>query len=104
MKHIKKRTNIDDPYVFLLISILNQAFSDLECLYQHKGTRTQRKHGRIAEMWLHDKDGTFPLIMSATDYIDKEYITAPGVKKMVNFTLRSLQKSANLTKGGIIHQ
>jgi len=81
-KRIRNKKEVVNPYIFLLLAILKQAFDDVEAYLYQTRTDKEREEGKIAIVWLHDKDGCYRLIVEAAmcinggldDYIFDEWI------------------------------
>jgi hypothetical protein len=82
----------ENPLVYLSEKILEQAFLDIECYYQNKGTPKQQHNGHIAILWLTKKDGAYPLIIQSIISINQE-LDEQLIDEWVDRRIRKIKES-----------
>lgn len=62
MKRYSRHTkNVADPYAFLALQVINQAFREIKCYYTRKGRKDEIIGGFEFLKWIQKMEGYFPL-------------------------------------------
>jgi hypothetical protein len=67
VKHSPSISVAKDPYCFLVLTLLEDAFRTIECYYRRKGTKEEIAEGRNAISWIRKMEGTFRLTAMASN-------------------------------------
>ena len=66
-KYSRSSIRVSDPYCFLALSAINQAFRDIECYFNQNGTPQEIKEGKESIKWIVKMEGNFRSLATATD-------------------------------------
>jgi hypothetical protein len=58
---------IGDPYAFLALNILDEAFRTIRCYFSGSGSKDELIEGKRALRWMKKMEGTFKLVASASN-------------------------------------
>ena len=62
----RSSNDIGDPYAFMALATIRQAFQDIECYFSKHGSREAILEGKKSIEWMRKMKGNFILLSSAT--------------------------------------
>lgn len=66
VKHSPSLEQLADPYSFLAITVLEEAFRNIKAYYTRRGTKEELLEGRKSLRWMRRMEGTFKLVAAAS--------------------------------------
>jgi hypothetical protein len=66
MKHSPKLAKTDDPYSFIALQVIRQAFREIRCYYYHRGREDEIRSGYEAINWIIKMKGNYRLYAQVT--------------------------------------
>jgi hypothetical protein len=85
--------NVSDPYAFLALNVLHEAFRNIECYFSREGSEEEIKEGRYSLNWIRKMRGNFRLIAMAVD------IPLPEFHQMCLWKINQIKANAHANIG-----
>lgn len=72
-KYLHGPTREGDPYSYLALSVIYQAFKDIKSYFRGDGTPEERKEGKKSVRWIKRMEGNFRAFAAAADMPLQEF-------------------------------